>query len=47
MITSNLSLRCPNQVQNLKLLRLTVLDTMHLQENILLNFVLDLEVKVT
>ena len=45
MITSNLSLRLPNQLQSLKLLCQTVLEIMHLQENTL--FDLDLGVKVT
>ena len=35
MVTSNLSLRGPNQVQSLKLLRVTVLEIMHLQESTL------------
>ena len=35
MFTSNLSLRWPNQVHSWKLLRLSVLEIMHLQENTL------------
>ena len=44
-VISNLNLRLPNQLQSLKLLRLTDLEIMHLQENTL--FDLDLGVKVT
>ena len=35
LFTSNLSLRLPYQLLSLKLLRLTVLEIMHLQENTL------------